>query len=97
MTYVWTCYSYTSINVNEDNARELPETYRERWGIENRYLEKKDVRGKTHSPDMGVRYFLFYLSVLLHNMCVLFNILRRMSGYPWITLMDFIIAMGRGS
>ena len=45
---------------------------------------------------MGVMYFLFYLSVLLYNMWVLFNILRRIAGYPWITLMDFIIAMGRG-
>ena len=58
-------------------------------GIENGYLEK------THSPDMGVRYFLFFLSVLLYNMWVLVNIIRRMAGYGWITLMDFIIAMGR--
>ncbi len=71
---------YTNINVNEDNAMELAEIYRDRWGIENGYLEKKDVKGKTHSPDMGVRYFLF---------------IRRMTGYGWGALMDFIIAMGR--
>ena len=87
---------YTSINVDENNARELAEIYRERWGIENGYLEKKDVKEKTHSPDMGVRYFLFFLSVLLYNMWVLFNLIRRMANYGWITLMDFIIAMGRG-
>ena len=86
---------YTSINVNENNAGELAEIYRERWGIENGYLEKKDVKGKTHSPDMGIRYFLFFLSVLLYNMRLLFNIIRRMANYEWITLMDFIIAMGR--
>ena len=45
---------------------------------------------------MGVMYFLFYLSVLLYNMWVLFNLIRRMAGYSWITLMDFIISMGRG-
>lgn len=87
---------YTNINVNEDNAIELAETYRERWGIENGYLEKKDVKEKTHSLDMGVRYFLFFLSVLLYNMWILLNLLRIISGYGWITLMDFIIAMGRG-
>ena len=72
---------YTNINVNENNVMELAEIYRERWGIENGYLEKKDVKEKTHSPDMGVRYFLFYISVLLYNMWVLFNIIRRMAGY----------------
>ena len=86
---------YTSINVDEVNARDIAETYRERWGIENGYLEKKDVKGKTHSPDMGVRYFLFFLSVLLYNMWILFNLIRRMANYGWITLMDFIISMGR--
>ena len=86
---------YTSINVNEDNVRELAEIYRERWGIENGYLEKKDVKEKTHSPDIGVRYFLFYISVLIYNMWVLFNLIRRITGYGWNTLMDFIIAMGR--
>ncbi len=44
---------------------------------------------------MGVRYFLFFLSVLLYNMWLLFNIIRRMANYGWIALMDFIIAMGR--
>ena len=58
---------YTNISVNEGNVRDIAEIYRERWGIENGYLEKKDVKEKTHSPDMGVRYFLFYISVLLYN------------------------------
>ena len=87
---------YTNINVNKGNVREIAETYRERWGIENGYLEKKDVKERTHSPDMGVRHFLFYLSVLVYNMWVLLNLIRRISGYGWITLMDFIISMGRG-
>ena len=72
---------YTNINVNEVNARELAETYRERWGIENGYLEKKDIKDKTHPPDMGVRYFLLFLSVLLYNMWLLINIIRRMANY----------------
>ena len=87
---------YTNMNVNEYNARDIAETYRERWGIENGYLEKKDVKEKTHSPDMGVRYFFFFLSVLLYNMWTLLNLLRITAGYGWLPLMDFIIAMGRG-
>ena len=86
---------YTNVNVDEGNVRELAEMYRERWGIENGYLEKKDVKEKTHSPDMDVRYFLFFLSVLLYNMWMLFNLIRRIAGYGWVTLMDFIISMGR--
>lgn len=87
---------YTNMDVTEGNARELAEIYRERWGIENGYLEKKDVKEKTHSPEMGVRYFLFFLSVLLYNMWMLLNLLRRIAGNKWITLMDFVIAMSRG-
>ena len=87
---------YTNMDVTESNVIMLAEIYRERWGIENGYLEKSGMKGKTHSPDMGIRYFLFFLSVLLYNMWMLINLIRRLSGYSWITLMDFIIAMGRG-
>ncbi len=87
---------YTNADVAEQNVRELAQTYRERWGIENGYLEKKEVKERTHSPDMGVRYFLFFFSVLISNIWILLNLLRRIAGYKWITLMDFIIAMSRG-
>ena len=53
------------------------------------------MKGKTHSLNMGVRYFLFYISVLIYNMWVLFNIIRRIAGHGWIILMDFIRAMDR--
>ena len=86
---------YTNADVTEHNVWKLAETYRERWGIENGYLEKKEVKERTHSPDMDVRYFLFFFSVLIYNMWILLNILRRIAGYEWITLMDFIIAMSR--
>ena len=87
---------YTNVEVNEDNVRELAETYRKRWGIENGCLENKEAKGKTYSPDIGVRYFLLFFSVLLYNMWMLVNLLRKLSGAGWITLMDFIIAMSRG-
>lgn len=87
---------YTNIDVNENNVRDLAETYRERWGIENGYQEKADAKEKTHSPEMGVRYFLYFLSVLLYNTWILMNLMRRLSKYAWITLMDFLIAMSRG-
>ncbi|MHB8361869.1 MAG: hypothetical protein ACYDDC_08750 [Thermoplasmataceae archaeon] len=59
---------YTNIDVNEKNVRKLAEIYRERWSIENGYREKTDTKEKTHSPEMGVRYFLFFFSVLLYNL-----------------------------
>lgn len=59
---------YASTDVTEHNVRELAETYRERWAIENGYLKKKDAKERTHSYEMAVRYFLFFLSVLLYNM-----------------------------
>jgi hypothetical protein len=87
---------YTNAGVTGDNVRKLAEAYRERWGIENGYLEKKDTKEKTHSPEMGIRYFLFFLSVLLYNLWMLINLIRKLSGAGWITLMDFITAMSRG-
>ncbi|MDA8143533.1 MAG: hypothetical protein M0T81_06075 [Thermoplasmatales archaeon] len=59
-------------------------------------MEKSDTKEKTHFPEMGIRYFLFLLSVLLYNMWMLINLLRKLSDAGWITLMDFIIAMRRG-
>lgn len=58
---------YTGIDLNENNARELAEIYRNRWSVDNGYLERKEAKEKTYSPDIGVRYFLFFLSVLLYN------------------------------
>jgi hypothetical protein len=74
----------------------LAETYRERWGIENGYQEKMSVEEKTHSPDMGVRYLIFYFSVLLCSLWILINLMRRLSGMSWIIFMDFIIDMMKG-
>ncbi len=87
---------YTNMDVNEKNVRELAEIYRKRWSIENGYQEKAGTKEKTHSPEMGVRYFFFFLSVLLYNLWILVNLIRLGSGYAWITLMDFLIAMSRG-
>lgn len=87
---------YTNITVNEGNIMALAETYRDRWGIENGYLEKLWIKEKTHSPNMGVRYFLFFLSVLIYNLWILLNLIRRISGSGWITLMGFVIDMIRG-
>jgi len=87
---------YTNAHVDEHNVINIAETYRSRWGIENGYHEKSDTGEKTHSPEMGLRYFLFFLSVLLYNMWILLNFIRLMSGIAWITLMDFEIAMSRG-
>ncbi|HII82273.1 MAG TPA: hypothetical protein HA269_03155 [Ferroplasma sp.] len=51
---------------------------------------------KTHSPDIGVRYFIFYFSVLLYNLWILINLMRRLSELTWLIFMDFVIGMKRG-
>ncbi|MHB8560947.1 MAG: transposase, partial [Thermoplasmataceae archaeon] len=50
----------------------------------------------THSPDIGVRYFIFYFSVLIYNLWILINLMRRLSGQTWIVFMDFVIDMKMG-
>ena len=87
---------YTNIEVTEDNVENLAETYRERWSIENGYGEKMVFEEKTHSPDIGVRYFIFYFSVLIYNLWILINLMRRLSGQTWIIFMDFVIDMKKG-
>ena len=87
---------YTNIEVTEDNVENLAETYRERWSIENGYGEKMVFEEKTHSPDIGVRYFIFYFSALLYNLWILIKLMRRLSGLIWIIFMDFVIDMKRG-
>ena len=86
---------YTNVDVTGNNVMELAETYRTRWGIENGYQEDASTGEKTHSHDLG-RYFLFFLSTLLYNLWLLFNFMRGIVGYGWITLMDFLISMSRG-
>jgi len=87
---------YTNIEATEDNVENLAETYRERWSIENGYGEKMVFEEKTHSPDIGVRYFIFYYSVLIYNLWILTNPMRRLSGLEWIIFMDFVIDMKMG-
>ena len=59
---------YTNINVNEYNAMELAEISRKRWRIENGYLKKKNTKEKIDYSSMDIKYFLFFLLVLLCNM-----------------------------
>ncbi|WP_236940619.1 transposase [Ferroplasma acidiphilum] len=86
---------YTNINVNENNVMELAELYRKRWGIENGYQSRKiDIREKTHSNRMVIRYCLYFFSILVYNLWILINLIRRICGLSHIILMDFLIAMG---
>ena len=86
---------YTSIDVTEGNAMKLAEIYRERWDIKSGYLEKKEAKEKTHSPEWVSGISSSFL--LLNNIWILLNLLRRIAGNKWITFMDFIIAMSKGS
>jgi len=70
-----TTFAYaTNIPVAKDNALELADSYRSRWGIETGYRVKEEVRGKTCSRNYAIRLLLQLLSILLYNLWQLCNI-----------------------
>jgi len=71
----WNMFAYaTNIPVTKDNALELADSYRSRWGIETGYRVKEEVRGKTCSRNYAIRLFLQLLSILLYNLWQLCNV-----------------------
>ena len=71
----WNVFAYaTNIPVTKDNALELADSYRSRWGIETGYRIKEEVRGKTCSRNYAIRLFLQLLSILLYNLWQLCNV-----------------------
>jgi putative transposase len=72
----WNMFVYaTNISVTKDNALELADSYRSRWGIETGYRVKEEVRGKTCSRNYAIRSFLQLLSILLYNLWQLCNVI----------------------
>ena len=81
--------------MNKNNIFELAELYRKRWGIDNEYQERKiDIREKTHSIHIVTRYFLYFFSILVYNLWLLVNLIRRTFSLQHMILMDFLIAIG---
>jgi putative transposase len=71
----WGVFAYaTNIPVTRDNALEIADSYRSRWGIETGYRVKEEVRGKTCSRNYAIRLLLQLLSILLYNLWQLCNI-----------------------
>ncbi len=71
----WSVFAYaTNIPVTRDNALEIADSYRSRWGIETGYRVKEEVRGKTCSRNYAIRLLLQLLSVILYNLWQLCNI-----------------------
>ena len=67
----------TNIPATLENALELAESYRNRWGIETGYRVKEEVRGKTCSRQYPVRLLFQLLSILLYNLWQLCNLILR--------------------
>lgn len=63
----------TNIPVTPENAVELGEEFRKRWGVETGFRMKKKLRGKTNSPRYSIRLLFLMLSVLLYNLFILLN------------------------
>lgn len=72
----WDEFAYvTNIPVTLENALELAESYRSRWGIETGYRVKEQIRGKTCSQKYPVRLLFQLLSVFLYNLWQLCNLI----------------------
>ena len=65
----------TNIPVTLENALELADSYRNRWGIETGYRVKEQVRGKTCSQQYPVRLLFQLLSIFLYNLWQLCNLI----------------------
>jgi len=71
----WNVFAYaTNIPVTRNNAIELADSYRSRWGIETGYRVKEELRGKTCSRNYVIRLFLQLFSILLYNLWQLCNV-----------------------
>ena len=80
----------TNIPVTLENALELAESYRNRWGIETGYRVKEEVRGKTCSRQYPVRLLFQLLSILLYNLWQLCNLILRVK-LQWNKRKYFVI------
>ncbi|MGC8630701.1 MAG: hypothetical protein ACP5T1_06950, partial [Thermoplasmata archaeon] len=86
---------YTNVEVTENNVMELAESYRKRWGIETGYSKKKEIRLRSRSGNILLRYFLYGLSIIIYNFWIIMNILGK-SMKQWIPLKDFLYFMTKG-
>lgn len=68
-------YFVTNLQVNEQSAEGLAESYRRRWGIETSYRVIGDFLAKTTSKSYSVRLFYFSFAVALYDIWVLTNAL----------------------
>ena len=63
----------TNFSVREARTKlaNIPEVYRERWGIETGYRVAKRIRPFTCSKNPSVRLVLFYFTMFLYNLWVI--------------------------
>jgi len=72
------CFIFaTNQEVSVENVTKLANLYRKRWGIENGYKVKEELRGKTCSRYYSTRLLFQMLSILLYNIWALFNYIHR--------------------
>lgn len=89
---------YTDMNVNRINILGLEELYRKRWRIENGYHERKiDIRERTHPTRMKLRYSLYLFSILVYNLWLPVNLIRKLYELLHIIFLDFLIASEKGN
>ncbi len=86
---------YTNVEVTEDNVIDLAETYRSRWGIETGYSKKKELRLRSRSGNIPLRYFLYGISIIKYNFWILMNMVVK-RWEMWIPQKDFLYFVTKG-
>lgn len=77
------CFIFaTNQEVTARNVTKLADLYRKRWGIENGYKVKEELRGKTCSRHYSTRLLFQVLSILLYNIWALFNYIHIFFTFP---------------
>lgn len=64
--------------MDESKREEIAEWYRKRRGVETGYRVKKEFKIRTSTESYAMRMLFFFLSVVMYNLWVLFNLLSAL-------------------
>lgn len=70
-------FATSESNLSPERAYELAYLYLKRWNIETGYRIKNKLRVRTCSPHAGVRRFLQYFAIIVHNLWTLVRWSKR--------------------
>lgn len=83
-------YIYGFITNLDWPAEEIAEYYRNRWGTETNNRKRNEFRAMTTSQSYELRYLYYLLSVAMHNVWIMINLMIAHEIYnkPTVPLME---------